>query len=86
MTLVGPGIPEIFDVAPDAPECRLVKRTIMGTEYLHVEPTAQPPGGHTSYMAGGCYVHTTDGRFPSRYPLALHDRSETWAQYEANSI
>lgn len=50
------------------PVCKLVKRDI-GGEYLHVEPDAEG-----SWAAGGCYVATSDSRFPNRYPLSLHDR------------
>ena len=64
---------------------RVQNKRNIGGEYLHVEPVDQQPEGRTSYMFGGCYVGSSDGRFPSRYPLALHDRTETWAQYEANS-
>lgn len=27
-------------------------------------------------IAGGNFVHTSDGRFPNRYPIPVHDRVE----------
>ena len=76
VTLVGPGIPEVFDATDDAPACRVVERDL-GGRYLHVEPMEESPAGNTHYMFGGSLVYTSDGRFPSRYPLKLHDRTET---------
>ena len=51
------------------PVCRLVRRDIGGREYLHVEPDSDG-----MWSAGGCYVETSDSRFPNPYPLSLHDR------------
>jgi hypothetical protein len=28
-------------------------------------------------MAGGTFIYSSDSHFPSRYPIALHDRWET---------
>lgn len=65
--------------------CKVVTRNIFGKEYKHVEPVNGKHGA--GFMAGGCYVATCDSRFAriSQYPLALHDRCETWEQYEALS-
>lgn len=62
--------------------CKVVTRNIMGEEYKHVEPVNGKYGA--GFMAGGCYVGSCDSRFGriSEYPLALHDRCETWEQYE----
>lgn len=85
VTLVGPGIDEIFDATPDAPAVKLVRRVIGGAEYMHVEPVEPVKEGYVGYCAGGTLVYTTDSRFPSRYPLSLHDRQDTAADYEALS-
>ena len=79
--LVGEGVPEIFEESPRVPTLVLVRRWV-GTpnEYLHAEPLVQPTGG-VGPMAGGNFVYSTDGRFPSKYPISVHDRFETIAQY-----
>lgn len=55
---------------------KLVRRWAgQANEYLHVEPINQPEG-HSGPMFGGNFVYTSDGRFPGRYPLSVHDRFE----------
>lgn len=65
--------------------CKVVTRELFGKEYKHVEPVNGKYG--TGFMAGGCYVGSCDSRFSriSEYPLALHDRCETWEQYDMMS-
>ena len=55
---------------------KLVKRTIFGIEYMHLEPCESAEGNE--YMFGGCYCSSSDCRFKriSNYPLPLHDRQE----------
>ena len=55
---------------------KLVKRTIFGIEYMHLEPCECAEGN--GYMFGGCYCSSSDYRFKriSDYPLPLHDRQE----------
>lgn len=76
LTLVGPGIPEIFEADEDAPAVRLVTREIFGREYVHAEPLDGRRDGAVGWMAGGAFIYTSDGRFPMRYPISLHDRQE----------
>ncbi len=76
VTIIGEGIPPIFEATPDAPAVRVVSRRLFGGRetYVHIEP--QAPG---QYMMGGCFIHTSDSRFRelvNRYPVALHDRQE----------
>ena len=68
------------------PTVRLIRRQIQG-EYLHIEPIGDAPKGQTiGFMMGGCYVMgSTSMGFPSKYPLPLHDRSETPEQYKTLS-
>ena len=72
-----------IDAEPDDPALlRLVKRKIGGREYIHAEPVN--PGdtsGSVGPMFGGNYVSTSDSRFPSDYPIPLHDRYENPLQY-----
>ena len=76
------------EIDPDnLPEnlCKIVTRTIGGRPvYSYVEPVKPKDSGCVGWMAGGCYVGTSDGRFHrlSQYPLSLHDRQETSEQYE----
>lgn len=70
----------------DKPVVKLVRLQIGGREYLHVEPVAPVPDGYIGYMAGGNFIYTSDSRFPSDYPLSLHDRIETREMNEALSI
>lgn len=83
VTLVGPDIPQIFYVSAEAPAVKLVKRNI-GGEYVHAEPVEQPEGV-CGPSAGGAFIHSSDSRFPSKYPISLHDRFDTWEHYEALS-
>lgn len=78
VTLVGDNIPKVFEVSEDAPAVKLVKRTIFGKEYLHIEPVEPVGKGKTGWMAGGSFVYSCDSRFRnlSPYPLSLHDRQE----------
>jgi hypothetical protein len=60
---------------------RLVKRRIFGQDYMHAEPIDKPEG-MVGPMFGGNYTASSDSRFPSRYPIPVHDRFETAAQYD----
>ena len=62
---------------------KIVTRNLFGKEYKHIEPVAPVPEGHVGYMAGGNIASTSDSRFDSDYPLEVHDRTETQAQYDA---
>lgn len=77
VVLVGPGIPEIFSPKPRMPAVQLVKTG----DYMHVEPVEQPDG-MCGPMAGGAFIYTSDSRFPSNYPISLHDRFDTREQYD----
>jgi hypothetical protein len=73
-----------FNVREDAPAVRIVRRTIMGKPYVHAEPVDKPEGRVVGPMSGGCYI-VGDSTFQeyvgSPYPVPLHDRFETAAQY-----
>jgi len=68
---------------PERYVCLKIVRRRLGrpNEYLHVEPFNQPEG-KAGPMAGGNFVYSSDSRFPHDYPLAVHDRFETWEQYD----
>jgi hypothetical protein len=66
--LVGEGIPQLFE-ANGLPVLRIVERNINGIgPYKHLQPVE--PG---QWAYGGCIGYTNDSRFPSTYPLKIHD-------------
>ena len=70
------------DVDMDNPPenlCKVVKRNLWGKDYYHVEPYVKAKGA--GWMYGGSIVNTSDSRFAFDYPLKLHDRDETWDEY-----
>lgn len=58
---------------------------IEGGKYLHCEPINDHNKKEIGYMMGGNFIYTSDSRFPSEYPIPIHDRSETQADYDALS-
>ena len=71
----------------DPPEnlVRLVKRHLFGSDIYHVEPFARPTGA--GWMFGGNYAASSDSRyhrltFGMYGAVPVHDRQESWPQYE----
>lgn len=64
--LVGEDIPPVSESREDIPVVNLVRRTVFGRERIQVE----------NGMFGGNFVYTSDSRFPSQYPIPVHDRTE----------
>lgn len=65
--------------------CKIVHRNLFGRDVYHIAPVAEPKGA--GWMAGGNFAHTSDSRFSDmcghQYgALAIHDRQETWEQYD----
>jgi len=85
LILVGDGIPEIFD-GDETDTVKLIKRNICGREYLHVEPITIKPDNSVSAMYGGNFIYSCDNRFPSNYPIPIHDRYESFEAYKGLSI
>ena len=86
--LVGPGIDEIFLATETRPALKIVRRNIGGKEYVHAEPLTPCPKNHVGYMFGGNFVTSCDSRVQAinEYPIPVHDRSETQAQYDRMSV
>ncbi len=72
--LVGRGIPEIFDADEGSPAVEIKEREINGKIYYRAVEVDKPEG--RSEMFGGCFIYTSDSRFPFDYPIPLHDRYE----------
>jgi hypothetical protein len=83
VTLIDIGV-DLFDPVASRPAVKLVKRNMGKRVYLHAEPVDQPEG-LVGPMAGGTFIYCNDSRFPSEYPIALHDRWETQSQYDSLS-
>ena len=62
---------------------KIVRSTPCGRPYVHAEPVNDPNKREIGYMFGGNFIYTSDSRFPENYPIPLHDRSETWEDYDA---
>ena len=67
---------------------RVVAREFAGRTIYHVEPVARPDGA--GWMMGGNYAATSDSRFSRLIggmygAVAIHDRQETWEQYELSA-
>jgi len=48
------------------------------TGAVHAYPADIPEEekGFTSWQFGGNFIYSSDGRFPSQYPIPVHDRRE----------
>jgi len=69
------------------PSVMIIKRFINGRDYYHVKPCGikgedEEVTNGRCYMSGGCYIKTSDSRFPFDYPLSLHDRCESQEEYD----
>ncbi len=85
VTIVGGHVPEQSPATADAPAVMFDETT---PGYLVLRPSDEPGPGRTQYMASGAYVAPTDFEtwkrvFGHHLPVPLHDRTETWAQYDA---
>jgi hypothetical protein len=86
--VVDPAIAGIFEPTKDMPALKLVKRTFGQSQesqtYIHAEPLEPVPAGCVGYMFGGNFIYSCDSRFRevNQYPIPVHDRIETAAQYD----
>lgn len=69
-------VPEGWAAPADRPAVKIVRRMIVGAEYVHAVPVNIPSGKGT--MFGGNFVYTTDSRLRNvcPYPIPVHDRVE----------
>lgn len=68
--LVGEGIPEIFSPSETTPA------VILENHYKDYWRAIPADNDGKWPMFGGCFIHTSDSRFPFSHPIALHDRYE----------
>lgn len=73
----------------DAPEVILVtRRNGAAVDWVHLEPAEPCPKGLCGYLSGGNYAGTMDSRWREILGghrgemVRVHDRSETWQQYD----
>ena len=64
-----------FEISENTSAVMIVERMIFGKPYLTAYPVINGKPD-TSRMFGGCFIYTSDGRFPATYPVPLHDRTE----------
>lgn len=78
------GYKEVDENNPPENLVKIVTRFICGREYKHIEPYASVDAGCVGWMSGGNIAYSCDSRFSrmSEYPLSVHDRQETQAQYD----
>lgn len=55
---------------------------IAGEYHYHLRPVKEPDPDCAGWMCGGNIAYTSDSRFPHDYPLRIHDRQESWEEYE----
>lgn len=85
LLLCDEGYIEVDETNPPENLVKIVTRFICGREYKHIEPVASTAPGCVGWMDGGAVAYSCDSRFSemSEYPLCVHDRQETQAQYDA---
>lgn len=71
--LTGEGIAEIFQPTDSAPEVQLMPALGGGVGYRAVPAAVSDRWS----MFGGCFIYSSDSRFPADQPIALHDRVES---------
>lgn len=64
---------------------KVVRREFAGRDTYHLEPIERPSGA--GWMMGGNYAATSDSRFSRLVggmygAVAIHDRQESWEQYD----
>lgn len=76
VTLIGDNIPPIFEADPlEAPAVRIVAGNLPNTVKAVVDGM-ESIQGMCGPMFGGCWIYSSDSRFPGGEPIALHDRFE----------
>ncbi|HDY87868.1 MAG TPA: hypothetical protein ENH82_07105 [bacterium] len=70
-------MPAIFEPDKDHLPVVIEERIPCGKLYYSAYPCDREGNQENGYfMFGGCYIKTSDSRFPFDYPIPLHDRTE----------
>jgi hypothetical protein len=70
-------IPAIFDGDENNTVKLVRKDTVDSEEYLCCVPITKRPENSNGPMFGGNFIYSSDSRFPSKYPIPIHDRYES---------
>lgn len=81
------GYIEIDENNPPENLVTYVDRELLGRKCGYIRPYAEHPAGKTDYMFGGTYAASSDSRFSeitggTYGAIPVHDRTETWKEYE----
>ena len=84
VTLVGPGVPEIFEACPETAPALIFDprgQHIAGYPNFYLPPVGRPAElGERRGAFGGSFAFTSDSRFrdlmPGGGPIPIHDRVE----------
>lgn len=84
-------VPEGAEAPTDSrwPVLKVVRRTFGSGDYLHAEPVTPVGKGQIGWMFGGNFVYTSDSRYRQwvcEYPIAIHDRCESYESYDRLSV
>ncbi len=87
-TLIGEGMPELFEPDTKSPGLRIVKRMFGSRPYYHCEPLEGRDPKNVGWMFGGNFVYTSDSRYNrlTNYPMPIHDRQESQSSYDALTV
>lgn len=82
------GYIDIDEDNPPEEAVTIVHRRFCGKDIYHLEPLSAPK--ECGWMAGGNYAESCDDRFSEMAggfycAMAIHDRQETWEEYEMMS-
>lgn len=88
LVICSDGFIDVDEENPPENLCKVVHRFLFGRDIYHIEPVARPKGA--GWMMGGNYAATSDSRFSElcghQYgAIAIHDRQESWKDYDALS-
>ena len=67
---------DVFNESEKIPAVKIAKKNYHGQEYVYAVPVKNVESGNNGWMMGGCFIYSSDSRFPFKHPIALHDRQE----------
>jgi len=88
LVLLVPGLDAPTEPDYTRPALVFVERYIGGKPAHFAIPAADArmhDAGYTTPMFGGHFVWSSDSRFPTPGPIPVHDRYETWSEYDRMS-